>query len=197
MTGGRWEVLHTLRCMGFSSVGRVAEAAGIDVDLAEGELLGLAVAGLVTHQRGPFGGWGISAAGKVADAEWVARELDSMGARGLLTEAYRRFEGLNSEVLDLCTAWQMRSGAVNDHGDGGYDGRVLDGLVEVDGRAGVLLGEMSGVAGRFGRYRDRLGVALGRVRAGDGAYVSEELESYHGVWFQLHEDLLVTLGIPR
>jgi hypothetical protein len=28
-------------------------------------------------------------------------------------------------------------------------------------------------------------------------YVADNLESYHSVWFQLHEDLLATLGIPR
>jgi hypothetical protein len=28
-------------------------------------------------------------------------------------------------------------------------------------------------------------------------YVSDSTESYHAVWFQLHEDLLATLGIPR
>jgi hypothetical protein len=27
--------------------------------------------------------------------------------------------------------------------------------------------------------------------------VTDSTESYHIVWFQLHEDLLATLGIPR
>jgi hypothetical protein len=27
--------------------------------------------------------------------------------------------------------------------------------------------------------------------------VTDSTASYHAVWFQLHEDLLVTLGIPR
>jgi hypothetical protein len=27
--------------------------------------------------------------------------------------------------------------------------------------------------------------------------VADTLDSYHTVWFQLHEDLLVTLGISR
>lgn len=35
------------------------------------------------------------------------------------------------------------------------------------------------------------------LHAGDPAAVTESTESYHAVWFQLHEDLLVTLGRPR
>jgi hypothetical protein len=50
---------------------------------------------------------------------------------------------------------------------------------------------------RFGRYRVRLSDALARARSGAGGYVTEEMASYHSVWFQLHEDLLATLGIPR
>jgi hypothetical protein len=50
---------------------------------------------------------------------------------------------------------------------------------------------------RFTRYRVRLTDALTRVRAGAHGYVTDDLESYHVVWFQLHEDLLATLGIPR
>ena len=194
-------VLHTLRCMGFSSVGRVAEAAGISADDAEDGLLALAGAGLVTHERGAFGGWGVTDAGKLMDAELVAGELDAVGARGVLTEAYQRFMGLNSELLDLCTSWQMKAGVggpvINDHGDGVYDGLVLERLGEFDGRAVVVLGEIAGAVGRFGRYRERLGVALSRARGGEIGYIADELGSYHHVWFQLHEDLLVTLGIPR
>ncbi|MFG1606453.1 transcriptional regulator [Actinoplanes sp. NPDC049265] len=192
------QVLHTLRCMGVSSVERVADAAGMGVDDAEGSLIGLGAAGFVTRHGGVFGGWGVTGAGKAADARWAEREIDAAGTRGVLTEAYREFEGLNLEVLDLCTAWQMRAGGVlNDHRDAGYDRRVLAGLVEVDGRAATLIEAMAGAAGRFRRYRERLGAALGRVRAGETGYVTDEVGSYHGIWFQLHEDLLVTLGIPR
>lgn len=50
---------------------------------------------------------------------------------------------------------------------------------------------------RFGRYRVRLIEALARAQSGELSYVIDSTESYHTVWFQLHEDLLVTLGIPR
>ena len=43
----------------------------------------------------------------------------------------------------------------------------------------------------------RLFEALTRAYAGALGYVADNMDSYHSVWFQLHEDLLATLGIPR
>ncbi len=50
---------------------------------------------------------------------------------------------------------------------------------------------------RFGRYRPGLARALEHARAGRTEYLTDHLASYHTLWFQLHEDLLATLGIPR
>jgi hypothetical protein len=51
---------------------------------------------------------------------------------------------------------------------------------------------------RFGRYEDRLSAAVARVEAGDHDWFTKPLiDSYHTVWFELHEDLLSTLGKER
>ena len=51
---------------------------------------------------------------------------------------------------------------------------------------------------RFGGYGARLSHALDRVRGGDTDWFTKPMiDSYHTVWFELHEDLLVTLGIDR
>ena len=43
-----------------------------------------------------------------------------------------------------------------------------------------------------------LGGALGKIRAGDLRYVAApDLESYHSVWFELHQDLIGLLGTTR
>ena len=54
-----------------------------------------------------------------------------------------------------------------------------------------------GALPRFGRYRVRLTEALDRARGGALEHLTDTTTSYHNVWFQLHEDLLATLGIPR
>jgi hypothetical protein len=167
----------------------------------ESELIDLAVAGLVTHTAGDFGGWGLTEAGHAVDAERVASELETSGTRTAVAEAFDDFLVLNPELLDLCTAWQMRSvdgvATPNDHADPAYDARVLDRFTDFDQRAAAVCAELSAALLRFERYRVRLSDALARVRSGALDYVADNVESYHSVWFQLHEDLLVTLGIPR
>jgi hypothetical protein len=194
-------VLHTLRCIGFTSLARVAEAAGLPEPEVESELIDLALAGLVMHVAGDFGGWGLTEAGRAADAERIADELETTGTRPVVARAYDGFLELNPELLDLCGAWQLRSvdGVVttNDHTDPAYDARVLDRLTDLDRRAEVVCADLSVAMGRFGRYRVRLTDALARARSGALEYVTDSPAAYHSVWFQLHEDLLATLGIPR
>ncbi|OKJ25926.1 transcriptional regulator [Streptomyces sp. CB01580] len=194
-------VLHTLRCIGFSGLSGVARASGLPESDVESELIDLAVAGLVTHTAGDFGGWGLTEEGRAADAEQIADELEEAGARARLTAAFDRFLVLNPELLDLCTAWQTRtvdgSMTMNDHSDPSYDAQVLDRFMEFHQRADPLYAELSEALLRFQRYPVRLADALARARAGALEYVTDSTSSYHTVWFQLHEDLLATLGIPR
>jgi hypothetical protein len=200
-TGADLLVLHTLRCIGFASLDRVAAAAGLPEADVESELIDLAVAGLVTRLAGEFGGWGLTEAGRAADAERIADELERAGTRAVVAAAYERFLVLNPELLDLCGAWQTRTvdGVVtaNDHADPTYDARVLDRLADLDRRAEVACAGLFAAMLRFRRYRVRLGDALARARSGALEYVTDSTASYHAVWFQLHEDLLATLGIPR
>ncbi|MEO3788875.1 transcriptional regulator [Nonomuraea sp. B10E15] len=195
-------VLHALRCVGHAGLTRVAAATGMDESEVESELIDLAVAGLVTHLSGGFDVWGLTDAGRVADAEWITDELESGGARPAVTAAYERFLVLNPELLDLCTAWQLRpvDGVmiVNDHSDPAYDTRVLDRFSALDQRAAVVCAELAAALPRLGRYRTRLTEALDRAHSGELEYVADHVAaSYHTVWAQLHEDLLATLGIPR
>jgi hypothetical protein len=73
-------VLHALRCMGFTGTNRVATATGLPASAVESELIDLAVAGLVTHTPGTFGGWGLTEAGRAADAEYASSEVDGVRA---------------------------------------------------------------------------------------------------------------------
>ncbi|WP_030453563.1 hypothetical protein [Herbidospora cretacea] len=179
-------ILHALRCAGATTLPRLAEVAGLPERDVESELIDLAVAGLVTFEPGPFGGWSVTPQGRAAHAAWIAAELDAAGTRPAVAGAFDRFLPLNAELLDLCQAWQLRPGA-----------RVLTLLDDLDRRAGPVCADLAGALPRFGRYRVRLAEALAKVRAGETRYVTDDLASYHVIWFQLHEDLLLTLGIPR
>ena len=87
--------------------------------------------------------------------------------------------------------------AVNDHTDPDYDAKVLSRLIRIDTSAQRICSDLASRLMRFGVYGDRLTSALERALGGNTAYVTDSLDSYHTVWFQLHEDLLATLGISR
>lgn len=181
-------VLHGLRCVGFTSLAGVSDATGLPESDVESELIDLAMAGLVTRVPGEFGGWGLTDAGRATDAQRIAEELAATGARHVVTTAYEKFLVLNPELLDLCAAWQEQRGEPT---------RVLDRFADLHRRAEAGCSELFAAMLRFRRYRERLSDALTRARSGSSAYVTNSTRSYHAVWFQLHEDLLVTLGIPR
>jgi hypothetical protein len=185
-------VLHTLRCAGFAELSRLADATGLPSADVESRLIDLAVAGLVTRTAGPFGGWGLTDAGRAEDTRRTAAELDDAGTRGAVLEAYGKFLVLNPELLDLCAAWVS-----NDHADPVFGARVLGRFADLDRRASGVCADLSVALPRFRRYRERLRAALDRARSGAPEHLATSTTSYHAVWFQLHEDLLVTLGIPR
>ncbi|HEY8339987.1 MAG TPA: hypothetical protein VIK95_08975 [Egibacteraceae bacterium] len=196
-------VLHALRCTGVTTAERLAGIVGdlgsVDV---EGELLTLAAQGLVAHHRGELGGaWGLTEAGKAADAERIAAELLDADARDDVDAAYEGFLRLNRPLLDACSAWQLRRTGtaveLNDHADPVYDDTVLERLGRLDAQVQPVCARLSARLQRFSHYGPRLATALERARSGERDQVTDSLDSYHAVWFQLHEDLLVTLGLSR
>ncbi len=119
------------------------------------------------------------------------------------TEAYERFERINRELLALFTDWQMIPAAggervPNDHSDAEYDAGIVDRLGAQHERAEKVLDRFAELEDRLGVYKSRLDEAYDKVLAGDLDYVSgARIDSYHTVWFELHEDLLRMLGRER
>jgi hypothetical protein len=100
------------------------------------------------------------------------------------------------------TDWQtMPAGGgrvSNDHSDADYDQSIIDRLGSLHERAERVIGKAADAQPRVGRYLERLEEAYDKVLAGDRDYVSGvRVDSYHTVWFELHEDLLRMLGRTR
>jgi hypothetical protein len=119
------------------------------------------------------------------------------------TEAYERFERINRRLLELFTDWQMVPAAggervANDHTDADYDAGIVDRLGDHHERAEKVLDSFAELEPRLSIYKDRLDAAYDKVLAGDHDWVSAvRIDSYHTVWFELHEDLLRMLGRER
>jgi hypothetical protein len=113
--------------------------------------------------------------------------------------AYERFKPLNQRLLAVCTDWQVRPGGVpNDHADPVYDWGVIDRLVALDEQAGPVARSLGRRIDRFGPYRERMRTARKRVEDGETDwFLSPRIDSYHTVWMQWHEDLLLGLGLSR
>jgi hypothetical protein len=119
------------------------------------------------------------------------------------SEAYERFEKINRELLKLFTDWQMMPAAgservPNDHSDTDYDAEIVDRLGDQHERAEKVLDRFAALEERLGIYKTRLDEAYDKVLAGEHDWVSgARIDSYHTVWFELHEDLLRMLGRER
>ena len=195
-------MLHALRLKGFADTDTVIAHAGIASDEAAGHLSDLAERGLAVHREGRITGWSLTPDGRALHRTAVAAELDTAGARGAVHDAYQGFLAVNAELLAVCTDWQMRgSGAaavVNDHADADYDAAVVERLRAIHARIEPVCAQLAAALARFGSYAPRLRHALERVEAGDAEWFTRPIiDSYHTVWFELHEDLLCTLGIER
>jgi biotin operon repressor len=194
--------MHGLRLKGFAEAAAIAEAAGLSTAETEKHLQALQSEGFVQYREGRMCGYSLTSAGRAEHERQLTAELDGAGARAELDSSYRRFLQLNQELLSVCTSWQLRDVAghstVNDHTDGDYDKAVIATLGELDAKVQPICGELAGVFDRFAAYGPRLAEALDRVQNGEIEYFTKPMiPSYHTVWFELHEDLLASLGIER
>ena len=194
----RFLALHGVRLKGFAEAAAIAAAVGLDEATVEEQLAKLQAEELVVHREGRLAGWALTAAGRAEQQQLAAADADAAGATGVVRDAYERFLARNGELLAICTDWQVRKGAPNDHSDAAYDADVLDRLEAVHEAVVPVLDDLRAALDRYSLYAPRLAAALANVRRGELEFVTKPLiDSYHTIWFELHEDLLSTLGIER
>ena len=147
------------------------------------------------------GTYRLTEAGRARAARQLAREQEVMGA----TEALAALDGLlafDQRVKGVVTDLQLRrtgdGPVVNDHADAAYDAAVVARLAALHGEAAPWLASLEAAWPRARRYRARLSGALEHALGGDVRFVaSPRVDSYHGIWFELHEDLILLAGRTR
>ena len=86
--------------------------------------------------------------------------------------------------------------AANDHSEWRWDEDILKSLAGLAQSVRPVGDRLEHALARFAGYPDRFAAALNRADLGGRKWVDEPgIDSCHTVWFQLHEDLLATLGL--
>jgi pyruvate,orthophosphate dikinase len=157
-------------------------------------LQSLAADGLVQEGGGRYR---LTPEGRAELATWLAAEREAIDAAAIAA-LYERFTALNAEFKELASSWQQRDGELNDHTDAAYDGAILDRLGALHERFLPLVQEIAVAAPRLRGYPARFAGAVDKVQAGDHAwFLRPIIDSYHTVWFELHEDLIGLAGLSR
>jgi len=195
-------VLHSLRLHSPATAEQVADRFDLDLDDVREVLVSAESTGWTQHRDGRFGGWILTTSGRRHGERLLSEELVAAAVSDGVLDAYRRFRSLNPELLAICSAWQVveLDGALvpNPHDDPGRDGEVMDRLASLHSRVEAVTAVLARSLERFEGYGVRLDWAFDRVVGGDTDWLTKAgIDSYHTVWFELHEDLLATLGIER
>jgi len=186
-------VLQTVRLKGrvrqTDLVATLEEYATGTADTVEGLVeSGLLVAGKTLK---------ISADGRARLDELLAEERHGIDTAAA-ADAYGEFRTVNVEFKALVSDWQLKDGQPNTHEDSEYDAAVLARLDPVHERIIPILAAVSAQIPRLRTYADKLHKALARVSGGDVAWLSRPIiDSYHTVWFELHEELILAAGLTR
>jgi len=191
------DCLRAVAIKGFAPLQGVADAVLSDPDAVGPVLDQLAIDGLVATVAGAYR---LSEAGAARADALLAADRAAWG-EAQAGAALDAFVDLDHRVKATVTAWQLRDEAgqvVNDHTDAAYDRSVLERLAAVHADALAWLASHEAGCPRLAVYRQRLSAALGRAQGGDVRYVaSPRVDSYHGIWFELHEDLIGLAGRTR
>jgi hypothetical protein len=139
----------------------------------------------------------LSPEGRTRLTELLTSEREHVDTAAL-SAAYGDFRAVNAEFKALVTDWQLKDGRPNTHEDGDYDAAVLARLDGVHHRVTPIIAAAAAQLPRLSRYSAKLQAALDKVHAGDAVWLARPLiDSYHTVWFELHEELILAAGLTR
>jgi len=191
-------MVRLLSIKGFATPDAAAAALQTSEEDASSVLDQMTADGLVQMMGSMFS---LSDDGKAVAGELLAEDRETWGAEHA-EAGLDSFLDLDGRLKVIVTAWQMREvdGApvLNDHTDADYDAAVLADLEDLHVDAEVWLANLSEELPRLGAYNVRLTRAAQLVASGNHNYIaSPRLDSYHNVWFELHEDLILLAGRTR
>jgi hypothetical protein len=142
--------------------------------------------------------WQLTPVGREEHRIALAEDIGSLHLAADLSEPYRAFLVINEDFKALCGDWQLCAGEPNDHANLEYDAEVVERLRKLSEQALPVVERMGEVLARLAPYGPRLARTCQRVVKGEtNMFTGVMCGSYHDVWMELHEDLILTQGIDR
>lgn len=192
-------VLHATAIKRYAPLPAIAHLAGLPEATAQVVIAQAVATGRVIEARGAYA---LTPLAGVALTARYARHFADVREDAVFVGAYEGFERINRTLKQIITDWQTLDigGAkvANDHSDKAHDDAVIDRLGALHEQAEPILAKLAGRLPRLQYYADKLLAALEAAEDGDPEWVSDiRRDSYHTVWFELHEELLRTMGRER
>ena len=190
---------HGLAIKRYADAAGVAGLTGLPADIAQAELDNAVATGRAVAIKGAYS---LAPLARVALQASYDLHFGELRANEAFAAAYHGFERVNPELKGVITDWQTMDvrgeRLANDHSDPDYDNKVIDCLSALHERAEPVLAGLARGLPRLSIYAGKLEAALDKAEDGEIEWVSDiHRESYHTVWFELHEELLRIMGTER
>ena len=183
--------LHAVRLRGFADETAIARRFDLDVEATVGRLEAFASDAWIVHSAfGDLAGWSLTETGRRANEAQLAEELDTTASRASVGVVHERFLPLNATVSAACSSVQL------DPAPGTFDRSWNEMSVVAEQLRGLEHDLVDGLS-RFAGYHRRFATALFRADDDPAWLTGTDVDSCHRVWFELHEDLIATLGLSR
>ncbi|WP_421844648.1 MarR family transcriptional regulator [Mycobacterium sp.] len=139
----------------------------------------------------------ISPSGRARLDALLTEELTSADPAALAS-AYDQFRSVNADFKAVVTDWQLKDGQPNAHQDAEYDTAILARLDGIHRRMTPIIAAAAAQLPRLKAYPVKLRAALDKIELGEHRWLTRPLiDSYHTVWFELHEELIRAAGLTR
>jgi pyruvate,orthophosphate dikinase len=193
------DVLRAVVFKGRATADALCPALRASADVVASELAALTAAGLVE----PTPGERVKPTDAGRERVVATYAEERAGCEQHMADVLDGFHAPNTVFKEVVTAWQLRkvdgADVPNDHSDVEHDSAVLRRLRD-DVHCAIVpvVNNASTALPRLSLYGERFEEAIARIDAGDHQYIAHPLvDSYHTIWFELHEDLIRLAGRDR
>jgi len=187
------KVLQAVRLKGRTTSADIATTVGEGSDSVEAAVTTSVASGHLIEGKTIR----LSPEGRTRLSELLEAERQSVDPEAIAA-IYDKFRDVNAEFKALVSDWQLKDGVPNTHDDEKYDAAVISRLADVHRQVTPVIADVVTMIPRLAGYSEKLETALAKVLAGDTVWLTRPIvDSYHTVWFELHEELILAAGLTR